>query len=79
MSNGRIYTLKDLQDAKRIGIQEGIEQAQGVVLDMDREAIETMEFFSRIDEPEKAERWREMHNIVWMVYQDLIVLGDKVK
>lgn len=73
------YTIEDLKHAKRLGIQEGIEQAQGVVLDMDRKLIDNMRLCIELDKSDSAEYYRDIERFVWMIYQDLIVLGDKVK
>ena len=77
MNNGRRYTIKDLQDAKRLGIREGIEQAQSVVLDVDRHLLDNMDLNVQLGKSAAAEHYRELHEIVCAVYQDLIVLGEK--
>ena len=79
MSDARKYTLKDLQDAKRLGIQEGIEQAQEVVRIVDGRLIEDMERLAREGNEEGTKAFKNMHSLVWSIYLDLIVIGEKVR
>ena len=79
MGDTRRYTLKDLQDANRLGIQEGIQRAQNVVMEMSKQLINNMTLCIKLDKPDSAERYREMHDTIALVYQDLCELEMKVK
>ena len=70
------YTLKDIRDAKTVGIREGIEQAQEVVLALDNKLLETMQLCIELGKSTSAEEYKRQHDTVWMLYQDLIVLAD---